>query len=122
MIVHWSVTSEACRRRSSGAAEAVEEALLAGEDTGDVRGLRSCVPLVDLERAAEDDAVGPRKHVAEVAERRILDFGLGLEDRQLAARRVHVLVVEKVAASETGAVEHEAIGQRGDVGGSPELA
>src|SRR4029078_4891720 len=83
--------SGAASRCSSGAAEAVEEPLLAGEDARDIGLLRSRIPFIELERAAEDDAIRPREHVTEVAERSILDLGLRLEDRELAAGRVHVL-------------------------------
>src|SRR5689334_14386171 len=106
---------------SSGAAEGVEEALLRCDDAADVVRLRGRVPFVDLERAAEDDAVGPREHVAEVPERGILNLGLGLEDRELAARRMHLLIIEQVAAAEPGAVEYKGFGQRGYVGGRREL-
>src|SRR5437764_5951080 len=107
---------------SSGAAQAGEEALMVGNDAGDGRGLGRRVPLVELERAAEDDPVGPREHVAGASGEGILDFGLRLEDRELAARGMKVLIAEQVAAAEAGAVEDEAFRQGCDVSGSRELA
>src|SRR4051812_10424337 len=107
---------------SSGAAEAREEALMVGKDPGDRRWLGSRVPLVDLERPAEDDAIGPREHVARAAAERILHLRLRLEDRKLAARRVQVLVAEQVATAEPGAVEDQVFGQGRNVGRSGELA
>src|SRR3954453_11806446 len=79
---------------SSGAAEAFEEALLRADDAGDPVRLRSRVPLVKLERAAEQDAVRPREHVTGAAGERITDLWLRLEDHQLATRRVKVRVTE----------------------------
>src|SRR5437868_13569449 len=112
--------SEACRAGSSGAAEAVEEALLAGDDPGDGGGLRGWVPLPALERAAEQDPVRAREHVAEVAQRGVADLWLRLEDRQLAAHRLELGVAEQVTAAEAGAIEHQRFGQRRDVGRSGE--
>src|SRR5213075_1456575 len=107
---------------SSAAAKAVEEALVGGDDAGDVLCPRGWVPFVDLERAAEDDSVGAREHVAEVAERRVTNLRLRLEDGELAARRVQVLVVEQLAAAKAGAVEDQLFRQRCNVGGRGEAA
>src|SRR5438309_982474 len=46
---------------SSGTAEGGEEALLVAHDLVDLRRLRRRIPLVELERAAQKDAVGPRE-------------------------------------------------------------
>src|SRR5436190_11285743 len=101
---------------SSAAAKAVEEALVGGDDAGDVLCPRGWIPFVDLECAAEDDSVGAREHVAEVAERRVTNLRLRLEDGELAARRVQVLVVEQLAAAKAGAVEDQLFGKPGDIG------
>src|SRR5690348_5990723 len=107
---------------SSRAPEGGEEAFVVGDDTLDRRGLRGRVPLVELERASEDDPVGPREHVAGPAGERILDLGLRLEDRELAARGAQVLVAEQLAAAEPRAVEYQRFGQSGNVGGCREAA
>src|SRR5437762_7678198 len=99
---------------SSGAAKAREEALMVLDDPGDRRRFRRRVPLIDLERAAKDDPVGPGEHVARPASEGILHFRLGLEDCQLTAGGTQVLVVEQVAAAEARAVEDQAFGQRRD--------
>ena len=72
-----------------------------------VAGLGRRVPLVELERAAEEDAVGPREHVAGAAGEGVAHLRLRLEDRELAARRVQLLVAEQLAAAKAGAVEHQ---------------
>src|SRR5689334_14699094 len=110
------------RGTSSGAAETGEEALVVGDDAGDVLGLRGRVPHVAFERAAEEDAVRAGEHVAEAPLCGVADLGLRLEDGELAADRMQVLVAEQVAATEAGAVEHQAFGKRGDIGGRRELA
>src|SRR5689334_4987352 len=107
---------------SSGAPEAREEALVALDHAGDRIGLRRRVPLIALERPAEQDAVGARKHVAELALRRVAHLGLGFEDRELAADRVKLLVAEQVAAAETGAVKYQFLRQAGDGRGFAEAA
>src|SRR5438270_8089854 len=107
---------------SSGTAQRSEEALMAGDNAGDGRGLGRRVPLVDFESATEDDAVGPREHVAGTAGEGILHLRLRLEDRELAAGRMKVLIVEQVAAAEPGAVEDEALRQRSNIRGRRELA
>src|SRR5438445_8884172 len=114
----WQAMSEARSSSSSGAAQAGEEGFVASDDPGDGRRVRSLVPLVELERPAEDDPVGPREHVAGAAGEGVTDFGLRLEDRKLAARRAKVLIAEQIVAAEAGAVEHQGFGQSGDVGGS----
>src|SRR6476469_3654871 len=103
--------SEEARPTSSGTAEAVEEALLRGQDPGDVRGLRSRVPGIELKGAAKQDAVCAGKHVAEIAECRVSDLGLWLEDRELTTHRLQLLVAEQVAAAKAGAIEHEGFRQ-----------
>src|ERR1700757_386967 len=110
------------RMTSSRAPQRGEEALMIIHDLGDGRGFRRRVPLVDLERAAKDDPVGPGEHVAGSAGEGILDFRLRLEDRKLASGRVQVLVIEQVAAAEAGAVEDEDLRQCRNVGWSCELA
>src|SRR5690348_17514410 len=105
---------------SSGAAERGEEALVDGEDAGDVRGLRGRIPFVDLEGSAEEDAVGSREHVA-VAEIGVIHFGLRLEDRELTACGMQVLVAEQLAAAEARAVEDQALGKRGQIRRACEL-
>src|SRR3954471_3458290 len=91
---------------SSGAAERREEPLVRGEDALDRRRLRRRVPLVELEGAAEQDAVRSREHVAGPAGKGVADLRLRLQDGELAARRVEVLVAEQLAAAQSGAVEH----------------
>src|SRR4051812_37753094 len=81
---------------SSGAAEAFEEALLRADDAGDPVRLRSRVPLVELERAAQQDPVGPREHVAGAASERVADLRLRLENHELPARGVQVRVAKQV--------------------------
>src|SRR5438309_10681269 len=117
----WRTMSEALPGSSSGAAQAPEEGFVAGDDLGDGRGVGSRVPLVELERAAEDDPVGPREHVPGPSGEGILHLGLRLEDRELTAGGTKVLVVEQAAAAEAGAIEDEAFGQRCNVSGSREL-
>src|SRR5438309_473495 len=116
----WRTMSEALPGSSSGAAQAPEEGFVAGDDLGDGRGVGSRVPLVELERAAEDDPVGPREHVAGPTGEGVADLALRLENRQLAARRAQVRVAEQFVAAETRAVEHQALGQSGDIGRSGE--
>ena len=66
---------------SSRAAEAREEALVAGNDVGDVRGLRRRLPHTPFECPAEQDSVGPREHITESALR-----GASESDRQNFAK------------------------------------
>src|SRR3954452_23548292 len=89
---------EALKRASSGAAEAFEEALLRTDDAGDPVRLRSRVPLVKLERAAQQDSVRAREHVTRAAGQCVSDFRLRLEDHELATRWMKVGVAEQVAA------------------------
>src|SRR5690349_22875537 len=110
--------SERAGGTSSGAAEAREEALVGGDDAGDRRWIGRRVPHVALERAAEQDAVGAREHVAELTLRRVADVWLRLEDRELAADRVQLLIAEQVAAAEPGAIERQALWQGRNVGRS----
>src|SRR3954452_1397794 len=105
---------------SSGAAEARKEALMVGDDVGDVLRLRSRVPHAPLERAAEQDSVGAREHVAELSLDRVADLRLRLEDRELAADRRQQLVAEQVAAAKPGAVEDQRFRQGRDLGRSRE--
>src|SRR5437868_12094597 len=107
---------------SSGAAQAGEEALMVGNDAGDGRGLGRRVPLVELERAAEDDPVGPREHVAGTAGEGVLHFRLWLEDCELAAGGAKLLVAEQLAAAQAGAVEDQAFAKHRNVGRRGELA
>ena len=72
-------------RASSSATESFEEALVARDDARDRLRVRGRVPDAAFERPPEDNPVGPREHVAEVAERGVADLGLRLEDRKLAA-------------------------------------
>ena len=121
MIVH---VARICRGRRT-ALQAVQrklskKRLCASTMRAIVVRLRRRVPLVELERAAEDDAVGAREHVAGAAGEGIADLRLRLEDGELAARRMQVLVAEQVAAAEAGAVEDERFGQRRDIGGRRE--
>src|SRR5690349_8911117 len=109
------VTLDARHGRSSGAAKSVKEALLRCDDARDVGRLWRRIKFVDLERAAENDPVRPWKHIAEIAKRRVLNLWLRLEDGELAARGMHVLVVEKVAAAKAGAVEDEVLWKRRDI-------
>src|SRR5690349_12403494 len=109
------------RVTSSGAAERGEEALVDGEDAGDRVGLRGRVPFIDLEGAAEEDAVGAREHVA-VAEVGVIHLWLRLEDRELTARGMQVLVAEQLAAAEARAVEDQALGKRRQIRRACELA
>src|SRR3954452_23135184 len=107
--------SEAPQGTSSGAAEAGVEALVGCEDAGDRLGLRRGVPLVELERAAEDDPVGAREHVAGAAGEGVADLALRFEDGELAAGGPQLLVAEQFAAAEAGAVDDEAFGHCGNV-------
>src|SRR5690242_15413841 len=107
---------------SSGAAEGREEALVVGDDALDRGGLGSRAPLIELERAAEDDPVGPGEHVAGAAGERVAHLRLRLEDGELAARRAQVRIAEQVAAAEARAVEHQLLGKRHDIAGRRELA
>src|SRR5205809_44673 len=107
---------------SSRAAEALEEALMVGNDPRDGRGFGRGVPLVELERAAKDDPIGPREHVARTTGERIADLRLRLENGKLAAGGTQVLIVEQVATPEPGAVEDEVLRQRADFGRSGKLA
>src|SRR6476469_5710786 len=107
---------------SSGAAQRGEEALMIGDDARDGRWIGRRVPPVDLERPAEDDAVGPREHVAGSTSEGILHLGLRLEDRELAAGGMQAGIAEQVAAAKARAVEDEAFGQDRDVGRSREPA
>src|SRR4051794_7984672 len=117
----WSCDSslnamlDALSPASSGAAEAFEEALLRIDDPGDPVGLRCRVPLVELERAAEQDAVGAREHVTWAASECVADLRLRLEDHELPARRVKVRVAEQLAAAEAGTVQHQRFGKCGDI-------
>ena len=77
-------------------------------DALDRRRVGRRVPLVELERSAEDDPVGTREHVAGPAGEGVAHLGLRLEDRKLAARGPKVLVAEQLPAAEAGAVEDEA--------------
>src|SRR4051812_17698737 len=101
---------------SSGAAEGGEEALVVGEDAGDVRRLWGRVPDVELERAAEQDPVGTREHVSGAASVGVTDVRLRLQDGELAAHRLELGVAEQLPAAEAGAVEYQRFGQGGDVG------
>src|SRR5512133_2923081 len=89
--------SWAVRRGSSGAAETLEEALVTAQDALDRRRVGRRIPLIELERAAEDYAVGPREHVAGAAGEGVADIRLRLEDGELAASGAQVLVAEQVA-------------------------
>src|SRR4051812_7779611 len=110
------------RGTSSGAAQPGEEGLMIGDNAGDGRRLGRRVPLIYLERAAEDDPVRPREHVPGASGEGILHLRLRLEDGELAARGVEILVSEQVTAAEPGAVEDETLGQRRNLGGRSELA
>src|SRR4029079_9542151 len=107
MIVHLPAMSGPVTGSSSGAAEAVEEALVGSDDAGDVGGLGRRIPFAALKRAAEEDAVGPGEHVTEAALHGVADFRLRLAEPELATPRFQLLIVEQVAAAKTGAVEDE---------------
>src|SRR3954469_6663366 len=99
--------SGAVRQGSSGAAEAVEEALLARDDSLDRGRLGRGVPHITLECTAKDDSVGAREHVAGAAGQRVAYLRLRLEDRELAAHRLKLLVAEQVPATEPGTIENQ---------------
>src|SRR5690242_7371730 len=107
---------EARKAGSSRAAEAFEEAAVVADDPGDVRRDRRRIPHIPLERPAKDDPVGARKHVAEAAKRCVANLRLRLEDRELAANRLQLLVAEQLARAETGAVENEVLAKRSHIG------
>src|SRR5689334_14711839 len=107
---------------SSGAPQRSVETLVRCDDALDGRWLGSRIPLVELECPAEDDAIGPREHVARPSGEGIIHFRLRLEDRELPTRRMQILVAEQIAAPEAGAVEHQVFGERSDVRRSRELA
>src|SRR5437763_8956815 len=106
--------SEPPTATSSGAAQAGEEGFVAGDDPGDGRRLGCRIPLVELERAAEDDPIGAREHVAGTAGEGILHLRLRFEDGELTAGRAELLIIEQIATAKAGAVEHEIFGQRGN--------
>src|SRR6185369_15484773 len=87
---------------SSGAAEGAEQALVRGDDAGDRLGLGRPVPLVELERAAEQDAVGAREHIARLDGEGVADLRLGQEDGELATGGAQLLVAEQGAGAEAG--------------------
>src|SRR5258708_871955 len=107
---------------SSRAAKTCKEALMVFDNSSDRLGFGSRIPLVDLERSAKNDPVGPREHVTRSASEGILDLLLWFEDRELAARRVQVLVPEEITAAKTGTIEHEALRKRCDLSGRSETA
>ena len=72
--------SAATAGSSSGAAQSGEEVFVTINHAGDGRRFGRRVPLIKFERAAKDDPVGPREHVAGSAGERILDLGLRLEE------------------------------------------
>src|SRR4051812_33995875 len=92
---------------SSGATETAEEAPVVGDDALDRRRLGRRVPHVLLERAAQHDAVGARKHVAGASGVGVANLRLRLEDGELAAHWLKDLVPEQFAAAKSGAVEDE---------------
>src|SRR4051812_4740110 len=95
-----SAMLDALSPASSGTAEAFKELLLRADDAGDPVRLRSWVPLVELERAAQQDAVGPREHVAGAASQGVADLRLRFENHQLPARGMQIRVAKQVAAAE----------------------
>src|SRR5215207_2193587 len=97
--------SGAAEAPSSGAAELVEEAAMGQDDVRDVRGIGRRVPHVPLERAAKQDAVGSREHVAPPSRRGIKDFGLRLQHCELAANGPKIDVAEQVPRTYARAVE-----------------
>src|SRR6266496_2740610 len=107
---------------SSSAAEGGVEPLVRSENAGDGLWVRRRVPLVDLERATEDDPIGARKHVTRASGEGVAHLGLRFEDRQLTTRRVQVLVAEQIAAAEAGTIEHQRFRKRSDVCGRGDLA
>src|SRR5438270_4785467 len=110
------------RGTSSGAAQPGEEGLMIGDNAGDDRRFGRRVPLIDLERAAEDDPVRPREHVPGTSGEGILHLRLRLEDGELAAPGVEILDSKQVTATEPGAVEEETLRQRHNVRRRSELA
>src|SRR3954469_11857523 len=99
--------SGAVRQGSSGAAEAVEEALLAADDALDRGRLGRGVPHITLECTAKDDSVGAREHVAGAAGQRVAYLRLRLEDGELAAHWLQFLVAEQIAAAKPRTVEDQ---------------
>src|SRR4051812_4354500 len=99
---------EARTAGSSAAAKGGEEALVTSDDPGDRRRVGRRVPDIALERPAEQDAVTAREHVTEFAERGVAYLGLRLENRELAADRMQLLIAEQLARAEAGAIEHQA--------------
>src|SRR3954470_21154584 len=110
------------RAESSGAAEAGEQRLVGGEDARDRRRLGLGRPLVELERAAEHDAVGPREHVAGLAGEGVADLRLRQQDGELAAGRPKLGIAEPGAGPAAGAVEYQRLRKGGDLGGRGEGA
>src|SRR5437762_7586913 len=113
---------EAPRAASSRTAEGGVEPLVRREDAGDRLRVRRRVPLVELERAAEDDPIGAREHVARASGEGVAHLGLRFEDRQLTARRAQVLVAEQLAAAKAGAIEHDHFRKCSDICGCGDLA
>src|SRR3954470_8688389 len=102
------------RASSSGAAKGTEQALVAGKDAGDVGGLRRRVPLVPLERAAEQYPIGAGEHISTPGGDGVANLRLGQQDGELAAHRVKLHVAEQVSRAEAGAVEHQPLRQGAD--------
>src|ERR1700756_3025153 len=92
---------------SSAAAQGREEPLVSGDDSLDRRWFGSEVPLVQFERAAKNDPIGPREHVSGPTGQGVAHFWLRLENSELAARWVKVLIGKKITTAKAGAVEHE---------------
>src|SRR5688572_30455056 len=96
---------------SSGAAKAGEQGLVRSDDPVGGRRIHLHRPIVELERASENDPVGPREHVAGAAREGVADLGLWKQDGKLSPRRPKLLVAEKLAGAEARAVEDEPLSQ-----------
>src|SRR5829696_1453207 len=114
--------SEATEAPSSRAAELIEEAAMGRDDVGDVRGIGRRVPHIPLERAAKQDAVGSREHVAPPSRRGIKDFGLRLQHCKLAANGPKLEVTEQVPRTYARAVEDQSLRQQRELGRGGELS
>src|SRR6185369_16447985 len=71
-------------------------------------------PVAVVPRAAENDAVAPRKHVA-AAEVAIVDLGLRQQDFELTTHRLEFRIIKQLARTESGAVENNRLAQPRDL-------
>ena len=77
-------------------------------------------PVTVVPRAAENDAVATRKHVAG-AQVAIINLGLRQHDLELTANRNQLFVVKQRARSETGAVENNGLAKPRDLAPAAKL-